>query len=466
MTIDVGADDNPLRFGQLVRQHRMRIGLTQRELADFSTISVRAIRDLEQGKARRPRQDTVRLIANGLRLSGRARADLELAADHGRSGWALRTDYEAELAAPPAVLDSLVGRESETAVLERELTTGDERLIDIIGLNGVGKTRLALEVATRLHSAGLPVLWAAAPGAPAVYRVPIRDDRLWALVRACVDDVFGPDEVTDDRWSGSGRLAVRPAAPSADFTAFSELVADRETLLVLDGAGPRRPRQDQVLRLLQDCPRLRILVTSVRPFDLPGERLFLLPPLELPRDRSGGNAESPVQTSAVRLFLSHVRRIRPEYELTGADLPVIAEICHRLDGLPRALAAAASWLTVYDPEMLCHALRNDPASLLDHLDGAQHSAGLRDGLWHCVRELPAADRDLLARLCELGTEFTLEDVVTLTGQTHPESGRMLRSLLMHGVVRPRYDDGQCRFQVLNLVRAVRGAATELVDVRA
>lgn len=94
-----GTADVPPQFGSLMRRHRLRIGLTQRELADLSTISVRAIRDLEQGRATRPRTDTVRLIADGLRLGPRARADLESAAHQGRRSAAL---HERFVTAPPA----------------------------------------------------------------------------------------------------------------------------------------------------------------------------------------------------------------------------------------------------------------------------------------------------------------------------------------------------------------------------
>ena len=94
-----GTADVPPQFGVLMRRHRLRIGLTQRELADLSTISVRAIRDLEQGRATRPRSDTVRLIADGLRLGPRARADLESAAHQGRRSAAL---HERFTAAPPS----------------------------------------------------------------------------------------------------------------------------------------------------------------------------------------------------------------------------------------------------------------------------------------------------------------------------------------------------------------------------
>ncbi|RSM82722.1 hypothetical protein DL991_04595 [Amycolatopsis sp. WAC 01375] len=76
----IPADEGPTRFGELLRSHRHSLGTTQRVLAARSTVSVRAIRDLEHGRVGRPRRDTVRLIAAGLGLSGQARADFERAA--------------------------------------------------------------------------------------------------------------------------------------------------------------------------------------------------------------------------------------------------------------------------------------------------------------------------------------------------------------------------------------------------
>lgn len=68
------------RFSELLRNHRRNLGATQRQLAARSTVSIRAIRDLEQGRINKPRRDTVRLIAAGLGLSGQARTDFERAA--------------------------------------------------------------------------------------------------------------------------------------------------------------------------------------------------------------------------------------------------------------------------------------------------------------------------------------------------------------------------------------------------
>lgn len=81
-----GADRNgrfvQRKFGELLKAHRTKRGATQRQLADLSTVSIRAIRDLESGRAHRPRRDTVRLIADGLGLRGRERADFEAAGYH------------------------------------------------------------------------------------------------------------------------------------------------------------------------------------------------------------------------------------------------------------------------------------------------------------------------------------------------------------------------------------------------
>ncbi|MBQ1076199.1 helix-turn-helix domain-containing protein [Micromonospora sp. C31] len=429
MSIDVGTGEDVPQFGTLVRQHRLRIGLTQRELADFSTVSVRAIRDLEQGRARRPRQDTVRLIADGLRLGLRARAELETAANQGRTSWAVKAAYEADPPAPPFALDVLVGREAETSTLTGELASGAERLVTVAGVDGVGRTRLALEVVTRLHTAErTPVLWYAADAAPT------GGDRLAALVRACVHQLLGADDGTDD------------------IAAFVDTVADRPPVLVVDGVTDPVVRADRVATLLRDCPGLRILVTAAQPLRLPGERTFLLTPLAVPED------DDPLtigQSPAVRVFVERARRVRADFTLTATDSRLVADICRRVDGLPLALQAVASWLVVYDVPTLHQCLHADPAGLLHHLAGADGDIRLRDALEHRLAALPAADRDLLAELCHRGDRFGLADVTVLTGRSLPDSGRTVRDLVLRGLVRPSYEAGQSWFRILHLIRAAQ-----------
>lgn len=409
--LDAALDANTHRFGPLLRRYRIGAGLTQRALADLSTISVRTIRDLEQGRTR-PREDTVRLISDALRLGRQARADLEHSAGRGAGGRPLRHDYDPALAAPPAVLDAMIGRDTEAGTLAAELTDGTSRLITVVGPPGVGKTRLAIEVASTLHHRRrMPVLWLCAPGS--TVEQPARDDRLVTLLRSATESLFSP----------TGEA----------FTELAELIAARDTLLVLDGVTVRPPRAADLLCLLRDCPRLRVLVTATQLTGLPGERPFLLGPLAV-------TDSAP----SVRLFLDHLRRVRPDYRLTDADTPTVVEICRLLDGLPPALASAAAWLTVYDLEPLRDALFTDPFAFLD--------ADLADRLTDWVESLPTAQRGLLDQLRDLG-EVTLPELAAVTGHTVPEAGQLLRDLLTHGVIRLRQSGGQTRFQVLALVSA-------------
>ncbi|MFD3694547.1 helix-turn-helix domain-containing protein [Streptomyces sp. NPDC058646] len=422
-------------LGSLIRAHRLRIGLTQRELADLSTISVRAIRDLEQGKARRPRPDTVRLMADALRLGPRARAALEAAAQQGRAGG----HGPAELPAPPTALHPMLGRDAEAGVLAGELSSGTERLVNVVGLTGVGKTRLALEVAARLHATGTPVLWHAFPGAAADYLGCAGGDAA-ALVAAAVAELCTGEPGEPGETPGAAGL-------------LAELLGEQPALLVLDGAPAGPPRPDRLTGLLRACPGLRLLVTSEQPWEVPGERIFLLSPLEVP----GEGAVDPA-SAAVRVFLGQVRRVRPEFVPGRADLERAAWICRRLDGHPGALAAAASWLVVCDLATLCQSLEADPAALLDHLGAGTGAERLRTALRARMEKLPQDARELLSSLCDrAGEEFSLADLTGPAGPGLAECGRMLRELLISGAVRAAHEGGSSRFRVLGLVRAACGA---------
>jgi transcriptional regulator with XRE-family HTH domain len=410
----------------LLRRYRLRTGITQRVLADLSTVSVRAIRDLEQGKARRPRQDTVRLIADGLRLGRQARLDLEVAADHRPPSLA---EMDPQAVAPPTALTAAIGRDAEAELLTTWLRTGACRLVDVVGLGGTGKTCLAREVADRLHARhGMPVLWIGlATTTTTTTAVPVVDERLRDLLRGCVEELF------------------ELAAPGSAIADLAGLVAGQDTLLVLDGVDRRAPREEQVMRLLRDCSGLRILLTGSTPAALPGGRTFMLSPLDTPAEDSADLAAVP----SVRLFLDAAARAQPGFAACSAELPVVAEICRLLDGLPTALEAAASWLAVYDLGLLAQVLRGDPVGVFDHLAGTEGGAGVRERLDGCLNALPANERHVLDRLCELPGDVSPGDVVALTGRSLAECGRLLRCLLLAGVLRTGRDGS---FRVLNLVR--------------
>jgi DNA-binding XRE family transcriptional regulator len=205
-------------FGRILRAYRQEGGFTQKQLADRATLSVRAVRDLELGNARQPRVGTVRLLADGLQLKGQRRITFEAAA--GRT--ADDVAPESGPMAPPAPLHGLVGRRTEVRALTDLLVAGDQRLVTVTGVGGVGKSRLAAEVARQVHTEfGWPVLWCDRP------------------------DVELP-------------------------------VAGQPTLLVLDGQWRNQP----VTALLHRFSALRVVITSRAPTGILGERVFPLGPLD------------------------------------------------------------------------------------------------------------------------------------------------------------------------------------------
>ncbi|WP_327675309.1 helix-turn-helix domain-containing protein [Kitasatospora sp. NBC_00458] len=397
-------------FGELLRIRRERVGLTQQVLADHATLSVRAIRDMESGRVQRPRQETVRLLADALRLEGRNRTVFEAAARR----QALAEDPREEPTAPPVARGAIVGREVEVEVLADALAVHGDRLVTVAGLGGVGKTRLVLEVARRLHLAAR-----------------------WSV-----------------RWVDCARLPAAGPERRADLV---RAVGDRPTLLVLDGADAG---VDTVLldELFQRCPGLRVLITARVPQPLPGGQVIPLAPLPTPGPELDHDPVALAEVGAVRLLLTHLRRLRPGYRLERDEAPAVAALCRQLDGLPGALELAAGWSTVLSPRQLVARLADGPFHLAPPPAGYGGRGDVGAALGAALDRLTLGQRDLLERLAAEPGDWSGEDAVELTGRPPQECFAAVHELLASGLIRSVQAREGVRFTVLNLCRRLFGAA--------
>jgi predicted ATPase/DNA-binding CsgD family transcriptional regulator/DNA-binding XRE family transcriptional regulator len=317
--------DEQLSFGEALRRYRIAAGLTQEALAERAALSPRGISDLERAARTRPHGATVHRLAEALGLSDADRRVLETAA-HARSG--ADRSSAAHDGLLPAPLSSFVGRRHELTDLHQLVTA--HRLVTLLGPGGIGKTRLAVEVA-----AGLVDYFS-----DGVVFVPLASVRDPDLVVGAMAQALGIREMGSRALSDRLRTRLR----------------DADVLLLLDNFEHVLPAADDLASLLAACPRLRLLVTSRAPLRISGEREVAVPPLALPDSRTLLSAEQLRNCEAVRLFLERGASVRPHLAVTDDQTRVVAEICSRLDGLPLAIELAAARLRVLTADDLLERL--------------------------------------------------------------------------------------------------------------
>ena len=325
----------PFAFGDVLRRYRLDAGLTQEQLAERAGVSARSIGDMERGGPHLPRLSTMRQVAAALQLPPADRAMFFAAARQATHQPRLRPaagDVPTNLPAPTTLL---IGRERDEAAVTHLLQKG-QRLLTLTGPGGVGKTRLALQVAEHLR-----------PQFPdGVLFIPLAALRDAGLVAPTIAQAVGLRD--------AGGLPVGER--------MHAYLRSKEVLLVLDNFEQVLEAAPVVAELLAASRGLRVLVTSRAALRLQEEQQYLVPPLAVPERAPYPDVATLAQYAAVALFIQRVRLVNPSFHLTPANMAAVAQVCTRLDGLPLAIELAAARVKLLTPQTLLMRLAGDGSS--------------------------------------------------------------------------------------------------------
>lgn len=431
----------PISFGRWLRQLRNQQNLTQEMLAEVADCSVQAIRFFESGK-RRPSLGMAEHLADLLQIPAADRAeflrlarltvevadstDEELAGKAHKQATPPSTASMIRKSLLPPLDHTLIGRESERNILRQLLIHDQRRLVTMMGAGGMGKTYLALEIATKLASHF-------ADGAAFVSLTTLRSvNQLPGAVAEALQISLGSGDPSEQ---------------------VLTLLAPRHLLLVLDGFESLLNREEGaavtwVNLLLQRAPQVQVLVTSRERLRLSGERIFELGGLSLPN-----RTTAPEASEAVLLFLERAQQAAGHFRLDAQNQAAIMHICQLVDGMPLGIELAAAWVRVLTPAEIAEEL----AKNVDFLARANRDTPARhrsmraifDHSWELLNE---EERSVLMRMAVFRGGCQREAAEAVAGAPL----RLLAGLIDKSLVRRTQTAGHARYDLHEVVRQFAG----------
>jgi len=415
-------------FGEWLKQRRKALDLTQDKFARRVGCAVSMLQKIEADE-RRPSQQMAQLLAKSLGIaSDKHPAFIEFA----RAGQ--RAPASALFRSPsnlPAPTTPLIGRGQDVTAVCKRLLCEDTRLLTLIGPPGIGKTRLALQVA--------------------------------AVVRDCFDDgvffvalapITDPDLVAPNIIQ---TLGLKESGGQTPVERLSEYLRDKLLLLVLDNLEQVVTAAPRIARLLTACPLLKILATSRTALRVRAERQFPVSPLALPDLARLPHSQELLQYPALALFIERAQAVQPDFILTEANAATVARLCHRLDGLPLAIELIAARVRLLPPAEI---LRRLGGRFLLQSDGLrdidERQRTLHNAIEWSYNLLAGDEQTLFARLAVFVGGWTVDAAESVCGNgasglTTPALD-LLASLVNKSLVAQREVNGESRFAMLETIR--------------
>ncbi len=366
-----------LTFQAWLKRTRKEQGLTQEALAGLAGCSTDYLKKIEGGR-RQPTRQVVEALLDALQVPREAHATY--------IGLAFapfvvpKAEPMASLPIPPT---SFIGREQELAAVEGFLERKMVRLVTLTGPGGVGKTRLALQVAAALSERF-------EHGAYFVDLAPISDP---TLVASTIVQTL--------------RIPNQGARPPLDV--LKDHLREKQVLLILDNLEQVISAAPLVGELLVAAPGLKVLATSRVALRLRGEQEFSVPPLSLPDPKHLPPLPALSEYAAVDLFVQRAMSVKPDFEVTGENGSAVAEICASLDGLPLAIELAAARIKIFPPRVLLQRLDSRLKTLTGGArDLPARQQTLRDAIAWSYDLLDDSEKTLFRRLGAFVGGFTLE----------------------------------------------------------
>lgn len=457
-------------FGPWLRKYRRASDLTQQELASQVGCSAETIAKVETGE-RKPSKQVAERLAElvGVPVDEREAFVFFARADSSGVGAVLRSAQDAS--SPwlpshvsesnpwravyigrqlrqdnlPAQPNLFVGREQQLTATANLLRRRGVRLLSLIGPPGIGKTRLALEVAAEM-------LEVFPSGVSFVNLASISDPTLVASTIA-------------------RRLGLREAGRRPVLDSLKNYLKDTNMLLVLDNFEQVLTASSLVVELLAVASHLKVLVTSRIALNVYGEFKLKIPPMDMPDHKHLPPVETLARFEAIELFSERALSSNPGFTLTKDNAPAIVEICQMLDGLPLAIELAAARTEFLSPQVMLERLRDDdPGSTLKLLTGGPsdlppRQRTLRAAVNWSYTLLSREEQTLFRRMSVFVGGFTLEAACALGDAEREEILATLLSLVDKSLLQQESadehsvsptsegeDDGDMRFSMMETVR--------------
>ena len=327
----------------------------------------------------------------------------------------------------PLQVSSFIGRARELEQTAAAL--GEARVVTLIGVGGVGKTRLALQVAGQV--------------------LPRFGDGAWLCELAPIRDAAGVDGAVAAVFS----VAARGSQSTRD--ALVEFLRNKELLLVLDNCEHLLAGAAALAAVLErSCARLVILATSREGLGIDGERLVPVPPFEAPD--ADADLETITDAEAVRLFADRASAVKPGFMVTAENAAAVAAVVRRLDGVALAIELAAARVPAMTPAELARRLDRRFAVLAGGRRGAvERHQTLRAAIDWSFELLTEREQRLLGRLAVFAGGCTLQAVEAVCSGEDIDPGavfELLASLVARSLVVAEESGPQSRYRLLETIR--------------